>query len=344
MDQTFHFLPQSASTQSPAVDALTVALLAVTLFFTLLIAGLVIYFALRYRRKAVGPRALMQDPGHSKAALTVEVVWTVIPLIMVVFMFLFGAHVFVRMVQAPASATEIHVVGKQWMWTIQHPTGAAEKNYLHVPMGQPVKLILTSEDVIHDFAIPAFRIKQDVIPGRYTSEWFQATKAGKYHIFCDQYCGAGHDTMIGTVEVMEPAQYTAWLAGHSTDESPQVMGEKLFAQYGCVTCHASRGPTMAGLYGRMVDVGNGKKVLADEEYLRGAILEPTRQLVNGYQPIMPSFKAQLTEEQVIDLIAYIKSLSGANNAEPYKLEQSGAATQPNKAVPGPLPFLPNPAQ
>lgn len=344
MDQTFHLLPDQASTHARSVDGLTLFVLAVVLFFTLLIAVVVVYFAIRYRRKVVGPRALMQDAGHGSVALMIEIVWTVIPLIIVVFMFLAGAKVFVRASTAPEASMEIHIIGKQWMWKMQHPTGAREINELHVPVGQPVKLILTSQDVIHDFAIPAFRVKQDVVPGRYTTEWFEATQTGSFHIFCDQYCGAQHAEMIGVIVVMEPAQYQAWLAGSSSDEPPKVTGEKLFSQYGCVTCHSSRGPTMAGLYGREVDLMNGGKTIADEEYLRNAILEPSKELVKGYPPIMPSFKGQLTEEQVMQLIAYIKSMSGANNADPYKLQAGGPATQPSKAIPGPLPFLPSPAR
>jgi len=342
MDQTFHLLPESASTGAQSVDGLTLFVLAVVLFFTVLIAVLVVYFSIRYRRKVVGPRAIEPTSGHGKISLAIEITWTVIPLIIVVIMFLAGARVYVRASQAPEASMVIHVIGKQWMWILQHPTGARENNELHIPIGQPVKLIMTSQDVIHDFAIPAFRVKQDVVPGRYTTEWFEATRAGEYHIFCDQYCGAQHAEMIGKVVVMEPMQYQAWLAGTASDEPPKVTGEKLFAQYGCVTCHSSRGPTMAGLYGRTVQLDSGKTVVADEEYLRSSILEPSRDIVRGYPPIMPSFKGQLSEEQVMQLIAYIKSLSGANNADVYQLERGGAATQPSKAIPGPLPFLPTP--
>jgi cytochrome c oxidase subunit II len=199
--------------------------------------------------------------------------------------------------------------------------------------------VMISEDVIHDFGLPAMRTKQDVLPGRYTSEWFEATEPGQYHIFCDQYCGADHAKMVGTLYVMEPGKYREWLEGQPADDPPRVAGEKLFAQYGCVTCHATRGPTMAGLYGRRVQLEGGKTVLADENYLRESILYPSAKVTAGYPPIMPSFKGQLTEEQVMELVAYIKSLAGATS-EKYELPAVGPATQPNRAVPGPGPFVP----
>ena len=232
-----------------------------------------------------------------------------------------------------------NVIGKQWMWQVQHPTGVREINALHVPTGKPVRLLMISEDVIHDFGMPAFRMKQDVLPGRYTSEWFEPTTPGEYHLFCDQYCGSEHSKMVGTITVMEPAQYRQWLEGRPADVSPRAAGEKLFAQYGCVTCHAARAPTMAGLYGRQVDLEGGGSLVADENYLRESILYPSAKITKGYPPIMPSFRGQLTEEQVMDLVIYIKSVAGANS-EPYQLPDAGPATQPSRAIPGPGPFIP----
>jgi cytochrome c oxidase subunit 2 len=218
---------------------------------------------------------------------------------------------------------EINVVGKQWMWKIQHGDGQREINELHVPIGKPVKLIMTSQDVIHDFFIPAFRVKMDVIPGRYTTEWFEATKAGEYHLFCSQFCGTLHAAMIGKIVAMEPDKYQAWLAGSVIDETPTAAGAKLFAQFSCISCHSQRAPTMAGLFGSDVKVyedGVLKTVKADEGYIRESIVDPDKKIVQGYQPLMPSFEGQLTEEQIYELIAYIKSLGPTGGpADDYKM-------------------------
>jgi cytochrome c oxidase subunit 2 len=354
METGFRLLPQQASNFASSVDRLTLFLVLVSLFFTVLIAVLVVYFAIHYRRRAPGqhahptgptaagePAAQTQDTGHGQA-LALEITWTVIPLILVTVMFVAGAKVFVHTQQAPKDAMEIYVMGKRWMWHIQHPTGAREINELHVPVGKAIKLVMISEDVIHDFGLPAFRTKQDVLPGRYTSEWFVPTQPGAYHIFCDQYCGADHAKMVGTVYVMEPEKYRQWLEGRpSADDPPRVAGEKLFAQYGCVTCHSTRGPTMAGLYGRRVQLEGGQTVVADENYLRESILYPSAKIVAGFPPIMPSFRGQLSEEQVMQLVAYIKSLAGASS-EPMAVPSAGGpATQPVRAAPGPGPFLPD---
>lgn len=341
MDTSFRLLPQQASDHAASVDHLTLAMLLVSVFFTVLIATLIIYFAIRYRRRPASPSALKEAPksGAKHGALVLEVTWTVIPLIMVAVMFLAGARVFVRSQQPPVDAMTFNVVGKQWMWLLQHPTGVRETNALHVPAGKLIRLLMISEDVIHDFGLPAFRMKQDVLPGRYTSEWFEPTVPGEYHLFCDQYCGSEHSKMVGTIFVMEPAQYRQWVEGRPADVPPRVAGEKLFAQYGCVTCHAARGPTMAGLYGRTVDLEGGGTVIADENYLRESILYPSAKITRGYPPIMPSFRGQLTEEQVMDLVIYIKSLAGATT-EPYQLQNLGPATQPHRAIPGPGPSQP----
>ena len=340
MNSSFRVIPEQASQHAATVDRLTLYMLLLSVFFTLLIAMLVVYFVLKYRRRAPlqhgSPQETKKEESHG---LALEITWTVIPLILVTIMFFAGARVFIRSQQPPADAMDIYVMGKQWMWQVQHPTGAREINALHVPTGKPIRLVMISEDVIHDFGLPAFRMKQDVLPGRYTSEWFEATEPGEYHLFCDQYCGSNHAKMKGTIYVMEPAKYRQWLEGRPADVPMRVAGEKLFAQYGCVTCHATRGPTMAGLYGRTVQLEGGESVLADENYLRESILYPSAKIARGYPPIMPSYHGQLTEEQVMQLIAYIKSLAGAT-ADPYSLPPTGPATQPNRAIPGPGPFQP----
>ena len=211
---------------------------------------------------------------------------------------------------------ELHVVGKQWMWKIQHPEGRHEIDELHIPVNQPIKLVMTSQDVIHAFLFPAFRVKQDVVPGRYSSIWFQATRIGTYRLFCSQYCGTQHSEMGGLVYVMEPGDYEAWLAGTPSNVSEAQAGAQLFVQYSCMTCHGQRGPTMAGLYMSRVPLSDGSTVIADESYLRESILYPSTKLVAGYPPIMPSFHNQLNEEQVFQLIAYIKSLQNATSTQP----------------------------
>jgi cytochrome c oxidase subunit 2 len=207
---------------------------------------------------------------------------------------------------------EIFVTGKQWMWKAEHPEGQREINELHVPLGRPVKLTMTSEDVIHDFFVPAFRVKKDVLPGRYTSLWFQATKLGTFHLFCAQYCGAYHAGMIGSVIVMEPNAYERWLSGSEQGVTMEAAGEKLFGENGCVTCHLSDGtgpgPSLLGVYGNPVRLTNGQTLNADDAYVRESILSPTAKIVAGYKPVMPSFQGQLSEEQIMDLVAYVRSL------------------------------------
>jgi cytochrome c oxidase subunit 2 len=310
MTLAISLFPEQASTLAPRVDALYFFLLAVTGFFIVVIAFFVLYFAIKYRRRS---EEEWPPPPHEHFKL--EVVWMAIPFVLLMAMFAWGASLFVSMSQPPPDALEIHVIGKQWMWQLQHPQGRREINELHVPLGRPVKLVLASEDVIHDFYLPAFRIKQDVIPGRFTAEWFSATQLGEYHLFCAEYCGTNHSRMRGRVVVMEPAKYEAWLAGAAADEPPARAGERLFTELRCITCHGTQAPTMAGLFGRRVRLQDGSTVIADENYLRESILEPQAKLVAGYPPLMPTFRSQITEEQLMQLIAFIKSLRAAASEE-----------------------------
>jgi cytochrome c oxidase subunit 2 len=256
-------------------------------------------------------------------------------------MFFWGARVYLVAYKEAPDALDIHVIGKQWMWKVQHPDGTREINSLHVPLGQRVQLTLASQDVIHSFYIPAFRIKQDAVPGRYTKMVFEPTKVGEYHLFCAEYCGAQHSGMIGSVTVMEPEKYQQWLAGTVPDLSPADSGAKLFQQYGCITCHGVQAPTLAGVYGSEQDVvlpnGRRARVVADEAYLRESIMDSGAKVVAGYQPIMPSFRGQLSEEQLIQLIAYIKSLRGARGGEGAAPAGAAGVRVPDKtpATPGP---------
>jgi cytochrome c oxidase subunit 2 len=301
-------VPPSASTAATQIDRLFLFELAVALFFICLIFLTIIYFAIRYRRRSED-----EIPAYLGTHYSLEAAWTIVPFLIMCVMFFWGAKVYVELKRPAANALEIHVLGKQWMWKIEHANGVREINALHVPVGRPVKLIMASQDVIHDFFIPAFRIKQDVIPGSYVTEWFQATKIGEYHVFCAQYCGTDHAQMVGKVIVMEPADYQAWLAGAVASEPPAAAGEKLFMFYGCANCHGQRAPTLAGLYGSQVRLEDGSVVIADDQYLRQSILNPTTQIVAGFAPIMPSFQGQVTEEQLAQLIEFIKSLQPTRN-------------------------------
>ena len=310
MDLGFPLFPEQASTVAPRVDALLYFLIAVSVFFVALITLAILVFAVKYRRRAEDDR-----PEPIEGNLWLEVVWSVIPFGLTMVMFVWGAMVFFDIYNPPNDALEISIVGRQWMWKAQHPTGQSEINELHVPLGQPVTLMMTSEDVIHDFFLPAFRIKQDVLPGRYTRVWFEATKTGVYHLFCAEYCGTQHSGMIGRLVVLEPVQFEKWLSGGATGMSMVDQGASLFKRFGCETCHRAsgtqQGPTLAGLFGKIVKLQGGKTATADEDYIRESVLDPRAKIVDGYQPIMPTFKGLVSEEGLLQLIAYIKSLDEA---------------------------------
>ena len=308
MPKDLQLFPDSAATGAGAVDANYLYILAVSVFFAVGISLAILYFALRYKRKS---EADVPKPIHGSIAL--ELTWTIIPFLLAMTMFVGGAVVFFRNYQAPANSMEMFVVGKQWMWKIQHPNGVREINELHVPLNRPVKLTMTTEDVIHSFYIPAFRIKKDVVPGQYSTMWFEANKVGKYHLFCAEYCGTQHSGMIGSVYVMEEADYEAWLSGSVRGETMQQAGERLFNRLGCATCHkadnSGRGPTLVDVFGKAVKLQNGMSVIADEGYLRESVLKPSAKIVSGYAIEMPTFQGQISEEGLLQVISYIKSLS-----------------------------------
>jgi cytochrome c oxidase subunit II len=300
-------VPEQASNFAPNVDALMLFITAVCLFFAVAVTAAVIYFFFKYERQHVSEIGV---PIHGDMRL--ETAWIVIPLILALFMFAWGAVVYVDYRHTPGNTLDIYVIGKQWMWKVQQPTGLKEINELHLPVGRNVRLVMASEDVIHDFSIPAFRVKMDVMPGHYNTMWFRPTKPGRYRLYCSQYCGTNHALMGGWITVMEAADYAAWLSGSPTDANPLVAGEKLFADKACVTCHLSdgkgRAPSLNGVYGAKVLLADGTTVTADDTYIRESILQPMAKLVAGYQPLMPTFQGQLTEEQILALTAYIKSL------------------------------------
>jgi cytochrome c oxidase subunit 2 len=308
MGPGFPLNPEQASTFAVSYDHLHYFLTAITLFFTTLIFALVFFFAVKYRRRSED-----EMPPRIEQNILLEIIWIGVPGFIVLILFVWGALLFFQYSRPPRNAMEVFVVGKQWMWHLQHPEGVREINELHVPLGRPVKLALTSEDVIHDFFIPAFRVKHDVVPGRYDYIWFEATKVGRYHFFCSQYCGAFHSQMIGWVEVMKPEDYEAWLTGAARGENMADAGYKLYHSLACVTCHGTgRGPAFNGLYGKSVQLSapSTTTVTADDAYLRESILYPSVKLVAGYPAIMPTFKGQVSEEQILQLIAYIKSMAG----------------------------------
>jgi cytochrome c oxidase subunit II len=322
--------PEQASTIAPEVDHLLYYLLTVSVFFTLLIFGAIFYFAIRYRR-----RSDRELPHAIHGGLTLEVVWSVIPFGLTMVMFTWGASIFFTESRPPADALQIYAVGKQWMWKLQHMEGQREINELHIPMGRAVRLTMTSEDVIHSFFVPAFRTKEDVVPGRYSTTWFEPTKPGKYHLFCAEYCGTRHSGMIGWVYVMEPRDYENWLSGGAPAGSLAEEGGKLFESLACSNCHkpdgSGRCPTLVGLFGRDVKLASGNTVKADEGYIRESILQPTAKIVAGYQPLMPTFQGLVTEEGVLQLVEYIKSLGPqAGTPKPGTPAENVPAAVPNK--------------
>lgn len=315
------FSPEQASTIAGSIDAVYLYIVAITVFFTALIYALAVYFSVKYRRRSPD-----EIPGYIHGHNMLEITWTIIPLIISMTMFIWGTVVFFKYARPPQDAQEIFVVGKQWMWKIQHPSGKREINELHVPLGKPVRLKMTSEDVLHSFYIPAFRVKMDVVPGRYTSLWFEPSKVGSYHLFCAEYCGTEHSGMIGTVHVLPQDEYQKWLeTGAAANVPVTVSGEELFKTLNCTTCHNSTpsalGPSLNGIYGKSVQLADGSTVTVDDKYIRRSILKPTDQVVAGFAPLMPSYEGQVNEEQIMLIIEYIKGLKEAVPAS----EQAPAA-------------------
>ena len=307
MHPSIPLFPEQASTMAARVDNLYFFMVATSGFFAVLVTLLVIAFAIRFRRRSPDG---VGEPIHGSLAL--ELIWTGIPFVLAMVMFVWGASVYFALVRMPDEALDIYAVGKQWMWKFQHREGQREINELHVPVNTPVRVILTSEDVLHDLYFPSFRTKIDAIPGRYTQLWFNATDVGTYHIFCAEYCGTRHSGMIGRVVVMPQNEYEAWLGGGATEGTLAQRGEKLFSQFACITCHRAdsqgRGPLLNGVFGHAVSLANGNTVIADAAYVRESILNPTAKVVAGFAPIMPTFQGQVSEEQLLALTEYIKSL------------------------------------
>ena len=304
---SLQLLAESASTVANEWNWLFWMLVAICGIVATGVAILLIYWAIRYHRKSEN-----ELPEQIQGNMKMEAAWTLTPLIIFLGMFGWGAKLYFRMERPPDNARNIYAIGKQWMWKFQYPNGQREINTLHVPVGEPVKITMTSQDVIHSLFLPAFRVKQDVLPRRYTTIWFQANKPGRYHLFCAEYCGTKHSGMIGWVYAMEPHDYQLWLDRGGAEGSLASTGEKLFHQFGCSNCHRFDGqgrcPVLRDLYGRTVRIAGGDTVVADETYIRESILYPRAKIVEGFQPVMPTFDGQLTEEQVVALISYIKAI------------------------------------
>jgi cytochrome c oxidase subunit 2 len=307
--------PDQASTLAPRVDNLYFFIVAVTAFFAVLVSALVMFFAIKYRDDSG-----LKVGADIHGSVPLEIGWSLIPFVIAMLIFAWSSIVYFQSIRPPDQTLEIYATGKRWMWRFQHTDGMREINTLHVPIGRPIKVTFTAEDVIHDLYIPAFRVKADAIPGRYSSIWFNATKAGEYHLFCAEYCGTQHSGMVGTVFVMEPDAYQAWLAGGGvTGGTMQARGEQLFQQLACTTCHrddnTGRGPSLAGLFGSQVRLANGQTVVADEGYIRESILTPQMKQVEGYGPLMPTFQGLISEDGMLSLIEYVKSLPAGSGAQ-----------------------------
>ncbi|MBZ5697435.1 MAG: cytochrome c oxidase subunit II [Acidobacteriia bacterium] len=342
--------PEQASTIAPSVDYLFSFLTAAALFFTVLMFLIIFYFMIKYRRRSPVDRAKAIE-----GTLPLEILWIAIPTVIVAVIFVWGSRLYLRNAEPPPGSMEVFVTGRQWMWKVEHPEGQREINELHVPVGRPVKLTMTSEDGIHSFYVPAFRVQKNVLPGQYTSLWFEPTKVGTFHFFCGQYCGAFHAGMTGSVIVVKPDEYAQWLTGVVPGETvaaagapgavmapagvqggttaaagaqggSAVAGEKQFQQSGCPVCHLDNGkglgPSFVGLYGNPVHLTNGQTVTADDAFIRECILTPDVRRVAGYPPLMASFQGQLSDEQVLNVIAYIRSL-GAKPGKPPEKEGAG---------------------
>ncbi len=326
--------PEQASTFAKDVDALYLFIVATSAVFALGVTIAVIAFGIIYRRKHDG-----EVGARIEGNLPLELLWSIIPTMIAMVMFAWGASTYFHMRTPPAEAMDVYAVGKQWMWKFQHPEGQREINELHVPVGRAVRVLISSEDVLHSLYFPSFRTKMDAIPGRFTQLWFEPTKVGTYHIFCTEYCGTNHAGMIGSVVVMEPAEYQAWLSGGSGEGTLAERGERLFTDLACNTCHLEsgqgRGPSLKDIVGTTVELADGSTAVVDESYLRESILNSQARIVRGYQPLMPTFQGLVSEDNLVALVEYIKALSPKAGTTPAAAPAvPTAAATPNTPAAG----------
>lgn len=313
MKESFRLFPVPASTHARDVDLLFIGLIVTCGTFVFLIAGLIVYFAVKYRKRS--PQQVGQGRTEN---LWLEGIWTIVPLILGLALFGWGVALYLRIYSAPPkNANEIFVVAKQWMWKFQHADGRKEINELHIPVGVPMKLLMISQDVIHSFFVPSFRIKLDVLPMRYTQMWFEASIPGQYHLFCAEYCGTKHSAMVGRIVAMEPARYEEWLGGTKGEGSPVAEGRALLERLGCRGCHREdslqTAPRLEALFGGRVNLQGGGFLVADENYLRESVLTPRKKLVSGYQAIMPSYEGRISEEELLQILTYLKETGQKEN-------------------------------
>jgi cytochrome c oxidase subunit II len=322
----FSLFPPEASGIAPYTDALYFFLVLISLVGMAIVTLLVVLFSVLYRKER-NPEATQIE-----GSTLLEATWTIIPLALFMVTFVWGALLYFRIYNPPTNAMNIYIVGKQWMWKAEHPGGQHEINALHIPINRPVQLTMISQDVFHSFSIPAFRVKREVIPGRYSTVWFEATQAGTYHLFCTQYCGTLHSSMIGQIVAMTPDDYERWTAGSTSGASLAQNGERLFASLGCNSCHSgnadAHGPNLGQVYGGKVQMSNGSFVTVDDAFLRDSILNPTMHQVAGYAPIMPTYQGQISEEGLIDIVEYIKNLNSN-----YRVQQTLNTSQVQNAAP-----------
>jgi cytochrome c oxidase subunit 2 len=305
MSAPFHLLPADGAASATRLDSLALCLLLLTGAVALGVMAMTIVFCVRYRAASKADRSHVPSKGRF-----IEIAWAVIPLLLFLFLYAWGAVDYAALYRPEPAATPVFVVAKQWMWKAEHRNGRREVGQLHLPLGRPVRLVITSQDVIHSFFVPAFRIKQDAVPGRYTAIGFTPSKAGEYQLFCAEYCGTEHAMMTGKIVVLPPAEYARWLAEGPRQPGMAARGFALFRQYGCSGCHGAgssvHAPDLTNLLGRRVHLQDGRELLADEAYVRDSILEPRKDVVAGYEPIMPSFAGQIGEEDVLAIIEYIR--------------------------------------
>jgi cytochrome c oxidase subunit 2 len=318
--------PAEASTIAPYMDELYFFLILISIVGLVLVGTLIAVFSIRYRQ------AKNPVPTQIEGSTLLEATWTIIPLALFLIVFVWGGLLYFRIYNPPPNAMNIYIVGKQWMWKAEHPGGQHEINALHVPVGVPVQLTMISQDVFHSFSIPDFRVKREVIPGRYSTVWFQATTPGTYHLFCTQYCGTLHSGMIGEVTVLSPVDYKKWLQQSTSGMSLAQNGERLFASMGCNSCHngtaAARGPNLAGVFGSKLTLTDGSQVFVNDAYLRDAILSPSQHVTAGFAPIMPTYQGQISEDGLIDLVEYIKTLQSN-----YRIQQTFVTAESNETAP-----------
>ena len=310
------WIPEVASTLASKVDGVLLVITLMSLVFFVLITILLVYFAIKYRRRSED-----EETPYITGSEPLEIIWTVIPSVLLILLFIYGFVVFKEMKTPPKDAQEITVMGKQWLWTFEYYNGRKTLNELYVQENRPVRLVMMADDVLHSFFVPGFRVKQDILPGRYTQLWFTPTKVGTFDIFCAEYCGTGHSAMLGKVIVLSPEAYEIWEKGVEVDEGgavaslpPAEMGEKIYKEKGCNACHSIDGsvlvgPSFKGMIGRTQEMEDGSTVTVDENYIRESILEPQAHIVKGFQPVMPSFKGILSDKDITALIAYFKTLN-----------------------------------